>query len=303
MENSDDSWPNKAQHVIDTYGGNLVKSAIMVAAFHPCTVVRVLVQVGHEPIAPVKSEQWFPTKKAVWCYPNVFKYMGHITREKGYGGLYTALAPRLLHDLVNKTVGNALLEHMKDGEEEEEDGDSVSVAAFAQETMKLACVKTASYVISYPFHVISVRMIAQFAGGASDYTSTMSSLREIYREEGVGGFFKGVIPGLVGELVMLSVFRVINRVIRAYLLTDELKQVQDMKVASSSMANYCANMCAQPFQVVANVMCVNDTELNVGKPPFVPVYEHWTECWSSLGAIGRNRGSSLLRRTLPYHSI
>lgn len=299
MSNSDEGWANMA-NIIDTYGGNLVKSSVMVAAFHPCTVVRVLVQLGHEPIPPVKSEQWFPTKKSVWCYPNVFKYMGHITREKGYAGLYTGLVPRLLHELVNKTVGNALLEQMKE-EEDEEAVESTSVTAFVHETMKLGCVKTASYVISYPFHVISVRMIAQFAGGESDYTNMISSLREIYHEEGIGGFFKGLIPGLVGELVMLSVFRAINYAITTYLLTDELTKVQDVKVASSSLANYCSNMCAQPFQVVANVMCVNDTNLDVGKPPLVPIYEHWTECWTSLGAIGRNRGSSLLRRTIPYH--
>jgi len=284
---------------MDTYGGNLLKSAVMVAAFHPCTVVRVLTQVGHEPIPAVKTLQWFPTRKTVWCYPNVFKYWGHITREDGYLGLYRGLGPRLLHELVNKTVGNALLEKMKD--EDGEEVDATSAAVFAKETVKLACVKTTSYVISYPFHVISVRMIAQFAGGDANYSNTLVSLREIYQEEGIGGFFKGLIPGLIGELVMLGVLRFVNYVITNYLLTEELLKVQDIKVGTSGVANYCANLCAHPFQVVTNVMCVNDTELAVGKPPLVPIYGHWTECWTSLGAVGRNRGSSLMRRTIPFH--
>lgn len=295
MANIDEVWPNMA-NALDTYGGNLLKSTVMLAAFQPFTVVRVLIQLGHEPIEPVLCQHRFlgifPTKKYVNCYPNVFKYLGHIKRTDGYTGLYRGLGPRIIHELINKTVGNALVEKMKDEEEVELDRASASV--FVQETMKLAVVKSTCYIISYPFHAISIRMIAQFAGGESSYSNALTSIREIYQEEGITGFFKGLIPGLIGELVMLGVMRALNYVITNYVLSEELSKVQDGKVVSSGVANYCANYCSYPFQVVTNVMCVNDTKLSVGKSP---IYSDWTECWFSLGAVGRSRGSALLLRT------
>ena len=47
--------------------------------------------------------------------------------------------------------------------------------------------------ISSPFHVISVRMMAQFVGREMKYNSIIGSIVKIYKEEGVLGRFKNCL--------------------------------------------------------------------------------------------------------------
>lgn len=281
-----------------TYGGSLANSVAMVAAFHPITLTRVLIQVGFEPIAPEPSHTWWPRRKPVWVYPNAFKYMGHIKSVDGYAGLFRGLGPRIVHEVINKTVGHVIAEKLK--EEEEDVIDKRSISRFVKETTNIAVAKTAGYVLAYPFHLISIRMMVQFVGQETLYSSVYSSIREIYAEDGIMGFFKGMIPGLVSELLMVWMFRMLNYVASNYLVTNDLSEIEDIKVYSNGISNYIASAVAYPFQLVTNIMCVNDVEgLRVGNPPFVPIYSSWTECWTELGKEGRNRGSSIFWRTVP----
>lgn len=48
-------------------------------------------------------------------------------------------------------------------------------------------VHAAGAVISSPFHVISIRMMAQFVGRETKYTSIFGSIVQIYKDEGILG--------------------------------------------------------------------------------------------------------------------
>jgi len=268
----------------------------MVAAFHPLTLVRVLIQVGHEPIPPVAGVHWLTRRKKMY-YPNAFQYMTHIRNVDGFAGLYRGLGPRIVHGLVNKTVSTVLVEQLNTRLEEVEVDEKglLPLGAYLKETANISVARTAGYVVSYPFHVISMRMMVQFVGHETIYSDIISSIREIYREEGIAGFFKGLIPGLIGELLMFSVFRGLQYAINKY-IPQEMGEVQDAKVVTSGISNLAASTLQHPFSVVSNVMSVNGAGLAVGSVP----YTSWVDCWLQLGAE-RNRGSSLFGRQAPNY--
>jgi len=279
-----------------SYGGTLALSVGMTAAAHPLTYVKVLIQFGHEPLPATQTKTWFG--KRVWRLPNFFEYVGHIKRVDGWLGLYRGLGPRIAHNIINTTFTNVVSRKIK--EENEEDSASVdvkSVSVFLNETAKLAVARTVGCFASYPFHVISVRMMVQFIGGETPYSNILSSIKEIYREEGLLGFFSGLIPHLIGELFALWMLRTLNYLAMNYLVSQEFSQLDEVRSYSQGISNYIASFVTYPFQLVTNIMSVNGSKLAAGNPPLVTIYSSWTDCWVELGKQGlRSRGSTLFRR-------
>lgn len=280
---------NKAK---SSYPGKLALSAGMTAAAHPLTYVKVLIQVGHEPIAPTEVTTIFGKK--VWRLPNFFQYLGHIKKVDGFVGMYRGLGPRIAQNVVHLTVTNTVSTKLSE-ENEIASEKSKSIQEFLKQTGNLAISRTAGTILSYPFHVISIRMMVQFVGRETSYSSIVSSVKEIYKEEGFSGFFTGLVPHLIGELVALWLLRSLNYLAVNYLIVDE--QTLEVQNYSQSISQYVSSIVTYPFQLVTNIMCVNNTKLAAGSPPLMPVYSSWTDCWVDLGKRGlRNRGSALFRR-------
>nr|XP_058969562.1 mitochondrial carrier homolog 2-like isoform X8 [Pocillopora verrucosa] len=61
---------------------------------------------------------------------------------------------------------------------------------FFEETCVQAVAKCSGIIISHPFYVISVRMMVQFVGQETIYSGLCASVKEIYNNEGLGGFFR-----------------------------------------------------------------------------------------------------------------
>lgn len=279
-----------------SFGGTLALSVGMTAAAHPLTYVKVLIQVAHEPIAPKEVTTLFGKK--VNRLPNFFQYVGHIRKVDGWLGLYRGLGPRIAHNIVSTTVTNAIDKRFKeDNKEGEKHG--TSVQGFLKETGELAMAKTAGCVLSYPFQMISIRMMVQFVGRETPYSSILSSIKEIYQEEGIKGFFAGLVPHLVGELFALWLFRTLNYIAMNYLVGEELSETAEVRNYCQGISQYISSMITYPFQLVTNIMAVNNSKLIAGNPPLMPIYPSWTDCWIDLGKKGlRNRGSTLFRRNV-----
>lgn len=287
---------NKAK---SSYLGTLSLSAAMTAVAHPLTYVKVLIQIGHEPLPPQETTTFFGKK--VMRLPNFLQYAGHIKQTDGWFGLYRGLGPRILHNIVSSAVTNSITNKVK--EQNEKFGavkeDDKSVKAFLRETGNLAVARSVGIIVSYPFHVISVRMMVEFVGRETHYRNIFSSFREIYEEEGIFGFFSGLIPHLVGELFALWMFRTINYLAQTYLIDEQYSEITEVRNYTQGISQYVASMVTYPFQLVTNIMVVNDTRLAGGNPPLMPIYESWTDCWTELGKKGlRSRGSTLFRRTV-----
>lgn len=92
-------------------------------------------------------------------------------------------------------------------EEEEKDDmtDEEYKERFEAQLKRSIVVHAAGAVISSPFHVISIRMMAQFVGQETKYTSIFGSIVQIYKDEGIMGFFSGVIPRLLFDVTCVIV--------------------------------------------------------------------------------------------------
>lgn len=279
--------------------GSIIPIALNAAA-HPLTYVKILIQVGHEPLPAQEGKTLFGKK--VLKLPNFIQYAAHIKNVDGWLGLYRGLGPRVAHNIVSSAVTNAINNKVK--EENNAAGkfaiDSSSVNGYIQETMNLAVAKMTGVVVSYPFHLIGVRMMVQFVGRETQYTNILSSVKEIYHEEGFSGFFSGLFPHLVAELIGFCMLRSLNYIVINYVIGTHDDQMVELRSYSQGISQYFVSIITYPFHLVSNMMAINGTNLAAGQPPLMPLYSSWTECWIDLGKKGlKSRGSSLFRRSLP----
>eukprot|EP00795_Rhopilema_esculentum_P005104 gene5104-222_t len=267
-------------------------SLVATAFAHPLAYVKVLVQVGYEPLPPKKGKTFFG--KDVLHLPGFFDYARYIKNDDGFSGLYRGLVPRVLHNFVSSSVTNAVCSRFQSAEEQSSDSEETdeeyeppaikTQSEFLIETLQLSIGKAAGVVISYPLHLISVRTMVQFVGKETQYNNLFSSVREIYQEEGIGGFFSGLVPQLLGEMLSFWVFRTLTYFIETYFGIDE----------------YVASLLTFPFFLVTNMMAVNNSRLAAGNPPNMPIFNNWIDCWVYLSKEKLlRRGDSIIRRTMP----
>ncbi|KAJ7379319.1 Mitochondrial carrier 2 [Desmophyllum pertusum] len=287
-----------------TTAGALVLTAFMTTATQPLTCVRLLMQVGHEPIPPTASKTFLGTK--VLRLPSFFQYANHIKNINGWSGLYRGLLPRVYSSMIGTLVNNTILQamgtkdnalvplvHPENKTKEEE------LLEFAEETCVQTVAKCSALIISHPFYVISVRMMVQFVGQETIYSGLRSSIKEIYNNEGLAGFFSGVIPRLIGEILSLWLYRGACFLVSKYAIDSEVSRRKEVQVYTNGLFQYAAGVVTYPFVLVSHMMIVNHVGLAAGEPPVMPVFAGWTDCFKYLRKTGNLwRGSSMFRRTV-----
>ncbi|KAG8182158.1 hypothetical protein JTE90_014567 [Oedothorax gibbosus] len=275
------------------------------AVGYPFEYVKVLIQIGHEPFAPVPTHTLLG--RPALALPGVFTYMKHIRKVDGFWGLYRGLFPKLCTNLLSMSTYLVVYEKLPTLASEEllmkperELSDEQKIMLHAHELIKVSVARCVTLIVSHPFHMITIRTIAQFVGREENYSGIFGSLREIYHQDGILGFFYGLVPRLIGELLVLWTATTASVLVNTYLVEEET-----LKGYVKASMSYLASAVFYPFQVVSHVCIVNDCGLKAGLPGNMPIYVNWTDCWSHLSAIGQlKRGSSILWRYYsgPYMS-
>lgn len=279
--------------------GQYALGAAASIVFHPITYTKVLIQLGHEPLPPVPTTTIFGRK--VLAYPSVFKYLGHIKKREGFFGLYRGLGARLVGGIAASFVSNQTLVYFRSmpNPQKEIDEDEDALEAFkcvCRETSYEMAARCAGAVVSQPFQVIMVRSMAQFVGGEDKYNGLFASIVTIYREDGILGFFAGLIPRLVGEVLTVWMVNTLLHVMETYLLPKN-QSPKGLKAYTTAVATMLVSQLTYPFTVVANVMAVSGSQLAAGNPPNMDRYDGWLDCFGALRAEGQlKRGSSLFWR-------
>ncbi|KAJ9574673.1 hypothetical protein L9F63_008205, partial [Diploptera punctata] len=256
---------------------------------------KVLIQIGHEPFPPYPTRTLFG--KPALALPNVFKYVAYINSVDGFTGCYRGLSPKLCASLVSGLTYQKVYESVKFEEERENDSEDKCSEEerrrkFFQGLARDIVCRAAAIVTSQPFTVIAVRMMAQFVGGEKRYLGLFSSIREIYNENGLPGFFSGLVPRVLGEVISLIMASSLTYTVNRYIIED-----RELRTYSAASMTFIVGAITYPFQVVSNCMAVTDSGLIAGKPPHMPIYTTWTDCWSHLSRTNQlKRGSSLLFR-------
>ncbi|CAD7683080.1 unnamed protein product [Nyctereutes procyonoides] len=245
----------------------------------PLMYVKVLIQVGYEPLPPTTGRNIFG--RQVCQLPGLFCYAQLIASIDGKRGLFTGLTPRLSTGVLGTMVHGKVLYYQ---------GDNSEMMA-----------RSAATLIIHPFHVITLRSMVQSIGRESKYCGPYDSIVTIYSEEGILGFFAGLIPHLLGDIISLWLCNSLAYLVNTYALDSGVSTMSEMKNYSQTVTGFFASMLTYPFVFVSNLMAVNNWGLAGGSPPYSPIYTSWIDCWYMLQKEGNmSRGNSLFSWKVPF---
>ncbi|XP_057408267.1 uncharacterized protein LOC103003876 isoform X2 [Balaenoptera acutorostrata] len=249
------------------------------------------IYVGYEPLPPTIGRNIFG--RQVCQLPGLFCYAQHIASIDGKRGLFTGLTPRLCSGVLGTVVHGKVLQHYQECDKAEESGSgyvqkevSSSFDRVIKETTREMMARSAATLITHPFHVITLRSMVQFIGRESKYCGLCDSIATIYREEGILGFFAGLIPRLLGDIISLWLCNSLAYLVNTYALDSGVSTMNEMKSYSQAVTGFFASMLTYPFVLVSNLMAVNNCGLAGGCPPYSPVYSSWIDCWCMLQKEG-----------------
>jgi len=202
-------WGNKF-----TYEEAVGRAAIALLS-HPFDYVKILIQLGYEPMPPYATKTIFGTPRL--ALPNVFAYLGYIRREDGQLGLFRGvkykIASSLLYNFVyinTSEIASRCVQVIKEEEEEEVDASGSTSGkkkavkeypTFSRENltrtleslMRETFCKFLALAASYPLHVMVIRSCAQFVGKEKIYDNLSTGIKDIVDNSGFWGLYAGYV--------------------------------------------------------------------------------------------------------------
>ncbi|XP_050571327.1 mitochondrial carrier homolog 1 isoform X2 [Cygnus atratus] len=277
--------PGRAEGAEGTEGLFVVLGAGLAAASHPLLYVKLLVQVGHEPLPPTIGRNVLGKK--VLYLPGFFTYARHIVKVDGRRGLFRGLTPRLISSTLSTITRGSVkkafpledMEHVSN-----KDDMKTSLRKVVKETSHEMMMQCVSRVVSHPLHVISMRCMVQFIGREVKYSGVFSAIVRIFKEEGILGFFVGVVPHILGDVIFLWCCNLLAHFINTYAVDDNFSQASVIRSYTKFVMGIAMSMLTYPFLLVGDLMAVNNCGLRAGLPPYAPVFTSWIHCWRYLSA-------------------
>jgi len=266
-------------------------------ALSPVDNAKTLMQIGFEPLPP-KPTRTLLGRPALGL-PNIFSYISYMKKRDGFWGLYRGATPRLACHFLSAVTFTKVTSRIVFKEEdrlrrkrEDELTEEEVRKLFMMATLRDLGGRLACIILTQPLFVVKTRTVAQFIGQEIEHSGILASLRAIYEENGVSGFFSGLMPRLLADLLSALLVASLTFVVNNYVVEDkELKQY-----TASTMA-YIGSALVYPFHVVASCSAVSNSGLVAGSPPFMPHYSSWVDCWRDLSAGNQlKRGGSIFWR-------
>lgn len=276
-----------------TNSAKIRSTLIQQAVGHPLFYGRSLIQMGYEPLSPVQGRTLLG--KEAMFYPNMFQYLMHIKSVDGVIGLYRGFGCALTTKLVSWYTTNQV-EKLNEVPQSNEKKDSSALTLNITIKKTLQEVRCQSYgiLLSQPFYVMTLRCLGQFIGRETKYSSynLVQNITEIYRQEGIAGFFSGLIPRWLAEMIAIVVSNFLIHILRTQISTQG---------EITSLYEYVASLSAQtlnyPFHVVGTVMAVNTSGLKAGSLAGVRAFGNWQHAYDYLAKYEQlKRGASLFNR-------
>ncbi|XP_014888610.1 mitochondrial carrier homolog 1 [Poecilia latipinna] len=269
--------------------------ASVTAITHPLLYVKLLIQVGHEPLPPAAGTTMFG--RPVLYLPGFFSYAQYILKVDGKLGLFRGLSPRIVSSTISTVVRGKIKRRELQSKKDEHQN---SIRKLVQETSHEMIFQCLSKVATHPFHVMSVRCMAQFVGRETKYSGLFSCIMKIFKEEGLSGFYIGFVPHVLGEVLFLWCCNLLAYFINTYAVDDSFSQASTIRSYTKFVMGITLSVLTYPFTLVADVMAVNNCGLAAGLPPRFPVFKSWLHCWNHLSTEGQLfRGSRLFFRRAP----
>ncbi|XP_075766044.1 mitochondrial carrier homolog 1 isoform X1 [Pelodiscus sinensis] len=275
----------------------VVLGAGLTALSHPLLYAKLLVQVGHEPLPPTIGRNVLGRK--VLYLPGFFTYAKHIVAVDGKTGLFRGLAPRILSSTLSTVTRGTVkkvfpvedMEHVSN-----KDDVKTSLRKVMKETSHEMLTQCMSRVISHPLHVISVRCMVQFVGREVKYSGVLSSIGRIFKEEGILGFFVGLVPHILGDVVFLWCCNILAHFINTYAVDDSFSQASVIRSYTKFVMGIAVSMLTYPFLLVGDLMAVNNCGGSCSGAPAC----FSAECLPQQVSLLTNSACTLLTRYLGW---
>ncbi|KAM9506823.1 mitochondrial carrier homolog 1-like isoform 4-T4 [Salvelinus alpinus] len=209
------------------------------AITHPLLYVKLLIQIGHEPLTPTVGVTMFGRK--VFYLPGFFSYAQHIVRVDGKMGLFRGLSPRIMSSAISTMVRSKVKEAIPAEQAEHvsnRDDLKTSLRKVMKETSHEMVIQCLSRIATHPFHVISVRCMAQFVGREDKY--------------------RGVVPHVLGEVIFLWCCNLLAHFINTYAVDDNFSQAPAVRSYTKFVMGIAVSVLTYPFMLVADLMAVNN---------------------------------------------
>lgn len=280
-------------------------SVILNSVFYPTQIVRNLIQIGYEPLPPRKiySRVWRTTRMV---YPGFLSYMKYLYGENGLSGLYRGsfqyVTSHVVYLITSETLkgpvdrfvtrasnrmGFGPIHDVPDNE------DAVMEFKYAlQQAVRkflTSCIlDTAATTMAHPFRVLALRGMVQTVGGETVYSGWISPFTEVFAEEGIKGFFIGLVP--------LIIARWINNFVQEgllLLLTTFIKQTpkdpyQKMGLAlTPHVAGYFGTLSMYPNIYTSNLVIIRAAKLVGASCPLIPTDDTWMGVLATLYRRGQ----------------
>uniref|UniRef100_A0A8C4PUB7 Mitochondrial carrier homolog 1 n=1 Tax=Equus asinus TaxID=9793 RepID=A0A8C4PUB7_EQUAS len=237
------------------------------ALSHPLLYVKLLIQVGHEPMPPTIGTNVLGRK--VLYLPSFFTYAKYIVQVDGKIGLFRGLSPRLMSNALSTVTRGSMKKVFPPDEIEQvsnKDDMKTSLKKVVKETSYEMMMQCVSRMLAHPLHVISMRCMVQFVGREAKYSGVLSSIGKIFKEEGLLGFFVGLIPHLLGDVVFLWGCNLLAHFINAYLVDDSFSQALAIRSYTKFVMGIAVSMLTYPFLLVGDLMAVNNCGVQILDP-------------------------------------
>lgn len=246
-----------------------ITSGLFQIPFHPLGYVKVLAQIGHEPLAPYKALSIFGREQMF--YPNCLKYCSYIYAVEGVSGLYRGLGLRVLsHTVSTFTYARTRRMMMEDNEKDQLKDNGIQT--MLQLTSKKITARCWAVILSHPIHVMCLRSMAQFVGGETRYSSwnIFKNGLEIYRFEGVQGFFNGLMPRLIFEASTIALTGAITYFVSCYVIDSK-----EYDGVINLLSSIFASSLTYPASIVSTVSSISGCQLVAGQK--MPQYRSWLD--------------------------
>ncbi|KFB48806.1 AGAP006963-PA-like protein [Anopheles sinensis] len=133
--------------------------------------------------------------------------------------------------------------------------------------------------------------MAQFVGREQLYNGLWQSVTEIWKTDGIAGFFSGIVPRLIEELGYLAMTSTITCLFGLFVKERVIQCCVD------TIAHFKVRSWFYPYQVVSSCMIVNGSRLKAGNPPLMGHFCWWPDCYRHLRMTNdHKRGASFFFR-------
>lgn len=145
----------------------------------------------------------------------------------------------------------------------------------------------------HPFDLIKVRLQSHDSGRNEQnviprYRSLVESFKNIYRQEGVRGFYKGMVLSIVASNISYGIFFALYEVFKQK-LSSQIKNNLALDISASAAAAAASSALAQPLFVLKTRRLL-DQKSGLGASRIADLSK---QVWQQHGFLGFYRGYSL----------